>query len=155
MRLFGNVLGSFIIMELIKLAMPAIVPMALSMYFDVFDGIIQTIVFVFLTALFTQEALEEPGCHPSGPRIHNPNHELKKKERFIMSIAIGAAIAVLTGIGAGIGIGLATAKATDAIARQPEAADKIQRSLLIGCALAEATAIYGLVIGIMIILFVK
>ena len=55
MRLFGNVLGSFIIMELIKLAMPAIVPMALSMYFDVFDGIIQTIVFVFLTALFTQE----------------------------------------------------------------------------------------------------
>lgn len=45
-------------MELIKLAMPAIVPMALSMYFDVFDGIIQTIVFVFLTALFTQEALE-------------------------------------------------------------------------------------------------
>ena len=72
-----------------------------------------------------------------------------------MSIASGAAIAVLTGIGAGIGIGLATAKATDAIARQPEAADKIQRSLLIGCALAEATAIYGLVIGIMIILFVK
>lgn len=58
MRLFGNVLGSFIIMELIKLAMPAIVPMAPSMYFDVFDGIIQTIVFVFLTALFTQEALE-------------------------------------------------------------------------------------------------
>lgn len=58
MRLFGNVLGSFIIMELIKLAVPAIVPMALSMYFDVFDGVIQTIVFVFLTALFTQEALE-------------------------------------------------------------------------------------------------
>lgn len=58
MRLFGNVLGSFIIMELIKLAVPPIVPMALSMYFDVFDGIIQTIVFVFLTALFTQEALE-------------------------------------------------------------------------------------------------
>ena len=37
-----------------------------------------------------------------------------------MLIAIGAAIAVLTGIGAGIGIGLATSKATDAIARQPE-----------------------------------
>lgn len=58
MRLFGNVLGSFIIMELIKIVMPAVIPMALSMYFDVFDGIIQTIVFVFLTALFTQEALE-------------------------------------------------------------------------------------------------
>ena len=42
-------------------------------------------------------------------------------------IAIGAGIAALTGIGAGIGIGLATSKATDAIARQPEADGKIQR----------------------------
>ena len=36
-------------------------------------------------------------------------------------IALGAAVAVLTGIGAGIGIGIATAKATESIARQPEA----------------------------------
>ena len=36
-------------------------------------------------------------------------------------IAIGAGIAALTGIGAGIGIGIATGKATDAVARQPEA----------------------------------
>ena len=71
-----------------------------------------------------------------------------------MSVALGAAIAVLTGIGAGLGISFATGKAVDAIARQPEAASKIQSSLLIGCALAEATAIYGLVIGIILILFV-
>ena len=71
-----------------------------------------------------------------------------------MSVALGAAIAGLTGIGAGLGISFATGKAVDAIARQPEAASKIQSSLLIGCALAEATAIYGLVIGIMLILFV-
>ena len=58
-----------------------------------------------------------------------------------MSVALGAAIAVFTGIGAGLGISFATAKAVDAIARQPEAADKIQSSLLIGCALAEATAV--------------
>ena len=70
-----------------------------------------------------------------------------------MSVALGAAIAVLTGIGAGLGISFATGKAVDAIARQPEAASKIQSSLLIGYALAEATAIYGLVIGIMLILF--
>ena len=50
-----------------------------------------------------------------------------------MSVALGAAIAVLTGIGAGLGISFATAKAVDAIARQPEAASKIQSSLLIGC----------------------
>ena len=68
-------------------------------------------------------------------------------------IAFGAGIAVLTGIGAGIGIGIATAKAADAVARQPEAEGKISKILLLGCALAEATAIYGFVIGLLIILF--
>ena len=70
-----------------------------------------------------------------------------------MLVAIGAAVAVLTGIGAGLGIGLATGKAGDAIARQPEAESKISKSLLLGCALAEATAIYGFVIGLLIIFF--
>ena len=70
-----------------------------------------------------------------------------------MLVAIGAAVAVLTGIGAGLGIGLATGKAVDAIARQPEAESKINKSLLLGCALAEATAIYGFVIGLLIIFF--
>ena len=68
-------------------------------------------------------------------------------------IAIGAGIAVLTGIGAGIGIGVATAKATEAIARQPEAEGKISKTLILGCALAEATAIYGFIIGLLIIFF--
>ena len=70
-------------------------------------------------------------------------------------IAIGAAVAVLTGIGAGIGIGIATSKAVEAIARQPEAEGKISKALLLGCALAEATAIYGFVIALVIILFLK
>ena len=67
-------------------------------------------------------------------------------------IAIGAGIAVLTGIGAGVGIGIATSKATEAIARQPEAEGKINKALLLGCALAEATAIYGFVIALLIII---
>ena len=65
--------------------------------------------------------------------------------------AIGAAIAVFTGLGAGIGIGVATAKATDAVARQPEADGKIMTLLILGCALAEATAIYGFIVAIMIL----
>ena len=68
-----------------------------------------------------------------------------------MGIAIGACIAVLTGIGAGIGIGFATAKSSEAIARQPEAAGQISKNLILGCALAEATAIYGFLIGILLI----
>ena len=66
-----------------------------------------------------------------------------------MLVAIGAGIAVLTGLGAGIGIGLATSKAVDAIARQPEAEGKITKTLILGSALAEATAIYGFVIALM------
>ena len=72
-----------------------------------------------------------------------------------MLVAIGAGIAVLTGIGAGIGIGMATSKAVEAIARQPEAESKISKALLLGCALAEGTAIYGFVIALLIILFLK
>ena len=70
-------------------------------------------------------------------------------------IAIGAGIAVLTGIGAGVGIGIATGKAVDAIARQPEAESKISKNLILGCALAEATAIYGFIICILIVFFLK
>lgn len=69
-------------------------------------------------------------------------------------IAIGAGIAVLTGLGAGIGIGIATGKASESIGRQPEAAKQIQSMTLLGAALSEATAVYGLVIAL-ILLFVK
>ena len=69
-----------------------------------------------------------------------------------MLIAIGAALAVLTGIGAGVGISKATATAVDAIARQPEAEGKIRSTLLLGCAQAETTAIYGFVIALLIII---
>ena len=68
-----------------------------------------------------------------------------------MTTAFAAAIAVLVGLGAGIGIGFATAKSNEAIARQPEAASKISSNLLLGCALAEATAICGFLIAILLI----
>ena len=57
MRLFGNVLGAFVIMELIKLVVPVFVPAIFSLYFDLFDGLIQTYVFVFLTSLFMKERI--------------------------------------------------------------------------------------------------
>ena len=70
-------------------------------------------------------------------------------------LAIGAGIAALVGLGAGLGIGLATSKAVEAVARQPEAKKDIRSSLLLGCALAEATAIYGFVIGLLAIILLK
>ena len=58
MRLFGNVLGSFVVMELIKMLVPLLVPIPFTCYFDIFDGLIQAYVFVFLTALYVGEAVE-------------------------------------------------------------------------------------------------
>ncbi|HWP79834.1 MAG TPA: ATP synthase F0 subunit C [Candidatus Acidoferrum sp.] len=66
-------------------------------------------------------------------------------------VAIGAAIAVLTGLGAGFGMGIATSKAVEATARQPEASGKINAMLLLGLALTESTAIYGFVTALIII----
>ena len=68
-----------------------------------------------------------------------------------VGIAIGAGIAVFTGIGAGVGIGLATSGLVKAIARQPEASGKMTPLFFVGLALAESTAIYGLVIAILLI----
>ena len=58
MRLFGNVLGAFVIMELLKAIIPVLVPIPFSFYFDIFDGLLQAYVFVFLTALFMNEEQE-------------------------------------------------------------------------------------------------
>ena len=69
-----------------------------------------------------------------------------------MGIALGAGIAALACIGAGIGIGIATSKAAEAVARQPEAAGDINKTLLLGSALAEATAIYGFVVALLLVI---
>lgn len=58
MRLFGNVLGAFVIMKLIEAVVPAVLPMVFSLYFDFFDGILQAYVFVFLTCMYIKEAIE-------------------------------------------------------------------------------------------------
>jgi len=58
MRLFGNVLGAFVIMELLKCVVPIIVPAVFCVYFDIFDGLLQAYVFVFLTSLYISEEIE-------------------------------------------------------------------------------------------------
>ncbi|MBQ7429358.1 MAG: F0F1 ATP synthase subunit A [Butyrivibrio sp.] len=59
MRLFGNILGATVIMELIRMVIPIGVPTVVSLYFEFFDGIIQAYVFIFLTSLYISEATEE------------------------------------------------------------------------------------------------
>ena len=63
---------------------------------------------------------------------------------------IGAAIAVLTGVGAAIGIGIAASGGAQAIARQPEKEKSIRTIAILGMVLAEACAIYGLLVALML-----
>lgn len=61
--------------------------------------------------------------------------------------AIGAGLAV---IGAGIGIGRIGGSAMDAMARQPEAASKIQTAMIIAAALIEGAALFAIVVSLMV-----
>lgn len=58
MRLFGNVIGAFVIMKLLEIVIPIGIPVVFSLYFDFFDGILQAYVFVFLTGMYLTEAVE-------------------------------------------------------------------------------------------------
>ena len=58
LRLFGNILGGFVLMHLIEGLIPVALPMVLALYFDFFDGIVQAGIFVFLTSLYIAEAVK-------------------------------------------------------------------------------------------------
>ena len=65
--------------------------------------------------------------------------------------ALGAGTAMIAGVGPGIGEGNAVAKACEAIARQPESKGSVTTTMLMGCAIAETTGLYALVIAILLI----
>lgn len=58
MRLFGNIFGAYVAMELLFQAIPYGLPAVACLYFDLFDGGLQTFVFVLLTALYIKEEIE-------------------------------------------------------------------------------------------------
>ncbi len=65
---------------------------------------------------------------------------------------LGAGLAIgLAGSGAGLGIGIGIKGLMEAVARQPEAAGKAVGFFLLGAALAEACALYALVVALMLI----
>lgn len=66
-------------------------------------------------------------------------------------IAIGAGIAILTGFMTGFGEGTVAAHACDAIGKNPEAESKIRSTMILGIALSETCAIYGLLVAILLI----
>lgn len=58
LRLFGNVFGAFILMEFIYIIIPIIVPGVLGLWFDLADGLLQGVVFSYLTIIYIGEIIE-------------------------------------------------------------------------------------------------
>lgn len=65
--------------------------------------------------------------------------------------ALGAGFSVIAGIGAGIGQGHAAGDAAAAVGRNPGARGEITATMLLGQAIAETSALYGLAIGIILL----
>ena len=58
---------------------------------------------------------------------------------------------MIAGLGPGIGEGYAVGKACEAIGRQPESKGAVTSTMLMGCAVAETTGLYALVVAILLI----
>lgn len=65
-------------------------------------------------------------------------------------IAIGAGLACMTGMFTGLGEGKVAAAACEAIGKNPEAEAKIRSTMILGIALSETCAIYGLLVSILL-----
>lgn len=76
---------------------------------------------------------------------------LAAKAMVLTGSAVGAGLAMIAGIGPGIGQGFAAGKGAEAVGRQPEAQGDIIRTMLLGCAVAESTGIYGLVVALILL----
>lgn len=70
-------------------------------------------------------------------------------------VAIGAGLAIMTGTMTGIGQGFAAGKAVEAVGKNPEAASEIRSMLILGCAIAETCAIYGMLIAFLLMFVFK
>jgi F-type H+-transporting ATPase subunit a len=58
LRLFGNMLGGYVLMLMIEGVLPVALPAVASLYFDFFDGLLQAGIFVFLSTLYISEAIK-------------------------------------------------------------------------------------------------
>ena len=76
---------------------------------------------------------------------------LNAKATIMAGCAVGAGLALIAGIGPGIGEGNAVAKACEAIGRQPECKRDVTSTMIMGCAIAETTGLYGLIVAILLI----
>lgn len=91
-------------------------------------------------------------CIPHKQSLHSRRTLTCSNSPLVSPCRAGIAPALpIAGIGPGIGEGNAPAKACEAIGRQPESKSDVTSTMILGCAIAETTGLYGLVVGILLI----
>ena len=123
-----------------------LVPIPL-MALDLLTGAVQAYIFAVLAMVFIAGAVSE-----ARPAVSSQTERSPAMNWLAFVSILGAAIAVSFGaIGPALGEGRAVAAAMDAIARQPEAAGTISRTLFVGLAMIETMAIYCLVVALLLL----
>ena len=83
LRLFGNVFAAFVFMEFLSISIPLILPGVAGLWFDIIDGMIQAVVFSYLTMSYIGENVETVNEYYEHPE----EHEKKKKSKKSKAVA--------------------------------------------------------------------
>ena len=78
LRLFGNVFGAYILLGFIKTVIPLILPSILGLWFDIADGLIQGLIFMYLTTTYLGEVVEK--SEHTAERLAQKNQKIKHKK---------------------------------------------------------------------------
>lgn len=80
LRLFGNVFAAFIFMEFLSISVPILLPGVAGLWFDIIDGIIQAVVFSYLTMSYIGENVETVNEYNEHPEEHEKKKKTKKSK---------------------------------------------------------------------------
>ena len=80
LRLFGNVFAAFVFMEFLSVSIPLILPGIVGLWFDIIDGMIQAVVFSYLTMSYIGENVETVNEYYEHPEDHQKKKKSKKSE---------------------------------------------------------------------------
>lgn len=83
LRLFGNVFAAFVFMEFLSISLPVIVPGIVGLWFDIIDGVIQAVVFAYLTMSYIGENLETYNEYIEHPEEHQKKAKKSKKSEAV------------------------------------------------------------------------
>ena len=87
LRLFGNVFAAFVFMEFLSISLPVIVPGIVGLWFDIIDGLIQAVVFAYLTMSYIGENLETYNEYMEHPEEHQKKKKSKKSKKSEAAVA--------------------------------------------------------------------